>query len=651
MAAQPSPSEFQPYRRVQVQAERDLRLALEATAKAISGRVARLSGTGIGAQVRRAQLSATLAAIKRMQRAMWLGTINPTVKQAVDDAEKAAESAIETMTRVAYASLPDGAAEALVRGLRLSAESGLKSDAARRKRDLSILVYRQEALHEGKVEEIIRSGIQASLSAKEMADDVYKYVSPTTPGGASYAAMRLARTEINNAFHERQLAGAKRPGVTAAKWNLSGSHKVPDKCNVYAAHGGNGEWSPDAIPDKPHPQCFCYLTYIMASSDEFQKRLAAGSFDDEIDRRTRENLARLGQKVGKIEPKAEPEAPAPKKTTRKAPALVARQPKMIDYMPAIIGPDTNANKIRRLMRQGKSRDEILASGVASPVFTNRTIDQALRDFKIPPDAFAKASPPKANVPSAARVVPVPAKTTVIPGGAVKVPTGPLSPAVKRLAGKIDESMPAKMRDRVLRVGGIQEKIVGGDVLDKRIKAVKHGITNVDAKHQGSNAIFAHADKEIALHVDLEKRAGVIAKSRCSHAKVRGGDDGIATTIAHEMGHAFLSSDRINTQGLSQLAKELTEKMGFETPAPRISLDDGLVAGRKSFEAWFKAVKGNKKDFVKIRQEVSAYAVTNTNEFLAEVWAEYTMNPHSSDLIKEVGEMMKKFITGEIKGVF
>lgn len=320
MAAQPSPSEFQPYRKVQVQAERDLRLALETTAKAISGRVARLSGTGISAQVRRAQLTATLAAIRRMQRSMWVGTINPAIKQGVDDAEKAAESAVEAMTRVAYASLPDGAAEALVRGLRLSAESGLASDAARRKRELSTRVYRQQALHEGKVEEIIRTGIQSALSAKEMADDVYKYVSPTTPGGASYAAMRLARTEINNAFHERQLAGATRPGVTGVKWNLSGSHKVPDLCNVYASHGGNGEWPPAAVPDKPHPQCFCFLTYITASPDEFRKRLAAGSFDDEIDRRTRENLARLGQKVGPIEPPKKAEVPAPKKTPRKTPA-------------------------------------------------------------------------------------------------------------------------------------------------------------------------------------------------------------------------------------------------------------------------------------------------------------------------------------------
>lgn len=287
-----SPEPLHPYRKVQTQVEKELTKVLESTARAIRARISKLP-VGIGGQVRAAQLRATLAAIAKMQRSMWVGGVAPVVRRGVDDAEKAGESAIETMTRVAYAALPDAAAEVLVRGLRLSAESGLKSDRARRKRELSAHVYRQAALHTGKVESLIREGLIGNLSAKELASTVYEYVSPTTKGGASYAAMRLARTEINNAFHERQLQGATRPGVKAAKWNLSGSHRVPDKCNVYAAHGGNGHWAPDNIPEKPHPQCFCYLTYITQSPEQFQKSLANGDFDDEIDRRTRANMARL----------------------------------------------------------------------------------------------------------------------------------------------------------------------------------------------------------------------------------------------------------------------------------------------------------------------------------------------------------------------
>lgn len=299
--ASPSPPEFQPYRKVQGAAERELAAALESAAKAIRRRVKLLS-PGVGGQVRKAQFTATLAAIRRVQSAMWTGPVSDTIARGVVNAEKAAESAIEAMTRVAYTGLPDAAAEALVRGLSLSAQSGLVSDAARRKRELSTRVYHDAALANGKIEQLIRQGLIQNLTAKELADDVYQYVSPTAKGGASYAAMRLARTEINNAFHERQLAGANRPGVSAVKWNLSGSHRVPDLCNEYASHGGNGHWGVGKVPEKPHPQCFCYLTYITEKPADFKTSLARGDYDDEIDRRTRENMARLGQKVGKLEP-------------------------------------------------------------------------------------------------------------------------------------------------------------------------------------------------------------------------------------------------------------------------------------------------------------------------------------------------------------
>lgn len=302
--AEPQPSEFQPYLRLQGSTAKELRGILEATAKLIRRRVATLS-PGVGGQVRKAQLNLVLSNVSRLLQTMWTGRINPVVAKAIEDAVEAGEDAVEALTRVAYAGLPEQAADELVRSLRATAESGFKSDAARKRRELSRRVYHQRALDDGKIEEVIRSGLVAGLSAKELAADVYRYVSPSAPGGSSYSAMRLARTEINNAFHERQLEGAKRPGVAAVKWNLSGSHRVPDKCNVYASHGGKGEWPPKEVPDKPHPQCFCYLTYVTISPEEFRDKLEDGDFDEEIKRRTRENMARLGQRVGHLTPVSE----------------------------------------------------------------------------------------------------------------------------------------------------------------------------------------------------------------------------------------------------------------------------------------------------------------------------------------------------------
>lgn len=265
MPADPEP--LQPYRAVQASADAQLRRVLEKAAKDIQQRILRLP-RGVGGEVRAAQLRVTLAAIKKVQRQLWRVSVLRSVSSGIDGAEKAAESAIEMMTRVAYASLSDAVADALVDGLRLAAESGLKSDAVRRNRELSTRVYRQEAFHEGRLEQLIRSGLVSNLTAKELATGAYEYVSPTTPGGASYAAMRLARTEINNAFHERQVEGAKRPGVKASRWNLSGSHKVPDECNVFAVqnlHGdGPGLYPAGKIPDKPHPQCFPAGSFVIA---------------------------------------------------------------------------------------------------------------------------------------------------------------------------------------------------------------------------------------------------------------------------------------------------------------------------------------------------------------------------------------------------
>ena len=272
--------------------DREMARILERTAKQLRALIMR-QGSGIGGEVRAAQLRVTLGEIRKIQRTLWRTGVLGAVTDGVDSAVEAAENAVEALTRVAYNALPEAVAQALVDGLRASALSGLKSDKARRIRALSPRVYKLEALHTGKIEDIIRTGLIGNLSARELASDVYQYVSPTTKGGASYAAMRLARTEINNAFHERQRSGAERPGVRAAKWNLSGSHRVPDLCNKYATHGGKGEWKPNEIPDKPHPQCFCYLTYVTMAPKDFRRAMARGDFNDEIDRRTRANIERL----------------------------------------------------------------------------------------------------------------------------------------------------------------------------------------------------------------------------------------------------------------------------------------------------------------------------------------------------------------------
>lgn len=276
-----------PFRTIQASVDADMRRVLEAAARNIQRRIQRL-GVGIGAEVRAAQLRLALAQITRIIGTTWTGDVLDITAAGRKAAAEAAEAATETLTAVAYTALPPDVAKTLMDGLEAAAQSAIRNAFARVPRELSRRVYSHAALSQRLVSATITEGLASGLSARELAGDVYQYISPTTPGGMSYAAMRLSRTEINNAFHERQRAGGRRPGVKAVQWNLSGSHKVPDECNVYAAHK---PYAPDDVPDKPHPQCFCFLTYIMMTPAEFQQALADGSFDDELDRRTKANIA------------------------------------------------------------------------------------------------------------------------------------------------------------------------------------------------------------------------------------------------------------------------------------------------------------------------------------------------------------------------
>jgi hypothetical protein len=286
---------FLRYLATQKKYDAELARTLEASARDIQRRLRLLKiQEGIGAQVRAAQLRVTLAAINNELTDMWHPGVLDIVVRGSKSAAMAAEVAIETLSRVTYASLPDAAAEALTKGLRASAQAGIDTLYKRVPRRLSNLVWNDAALSRGAVDDLIRRGLAQGLSAKELSQTVYRFVSPTAPGGVSYSAQRLARTEINNAFHQQQIALADMPGVEGVKWNLSGSHPRPDQCNDYAEgdHDGMGAgvFATDNVPNKPHPNCFCYLTYVTMDAKQFVSALSKGKFDDELRRRIARNV-------------------------------------------------------------------------------------------------------------------------------------------------------------------------------------------------------------------------------------------------------------------------------------------------------------------------------------------------------------------------
>uniref|UniRef100_A0AAU6R674 Capsid maturation protease n=1 Tax=Micrococcus phage Kurnik TaxID=3092208 RepID=A0AAU6R674_9CAUD len=134
-------------------------------------------------------------------------------------------------------------------------------------RRLAESVYGTHNLAKGYVDRLVETAIARGWSARDLAARVKSMINPNVAGGVSYAAQRLARTEINNAFHSVSTAKYQdSPYVTGVTWHLSGSHPEGDECDVLAA---GGPYPKDKVPDKPHPLCFCYITPEVMSEDEF----------------------------------------------------------------------------------------------------------------------------------------------------------------------------------------------------------------------------------------------------------------------------------------------------------------------------------------------------------------------------------------------
>jgi hypothetical protein len=153
---------------------------------------------------------------------------------------------------------------------------------------LSQRIYKTGVWMGGRLGKLINETLASGLNAAEFAKRARDWFNPNTPGGIRYAAMRLARTEINNAFHAISAEKyATTPWIDQVDWNLSKSHPKPGICNK--VH----ELSPypaDRVPARPHPQCMCYITPKPVDEDEFIDQFLKGQYDDYLD----EELAKNG---------------------------------------------------------------------------------------------------------------------------------------------------------------------------------------------------------------------------------------------------------------------------------------------------------------------------------------------------------------------
>lgn len=219
---------------------------------------------------------------------------------------------------------------------------------------LSKQVYRSRQLASGWVDNTINVGIGRGLTARELADEVKSSIDPNVRGGVSYAAQRLARTELNNAFHTAAaVSSADKPWVQGMIWKLSGSHSRPDICDEYASEDrhdlGNGVFPRNKVPGKPHPHCFCFIVPDLLDEDAFVAKFANGDYDEHFD-----NM----EKNGLPAPAA---GPAPKPVAKPKPKPVVVAPKEGKAALAAAPKDLNdaALKVNGIPGIDSDRDEVV----------------------------------------------------------------------------------------------------------------------------------------------------------------------------------------------------------------------------------------------------------------------------------------------------
>jgi hypothetical protein len=159
---------------------------------------------------------------------------------------------------------------------------------------LSDRVWRIVEHHRKAVTRLVEDGVARGLDSRTLAKQVERYLEPDkwtvmktetrrrlgVPKDVSYEGMRLARTEMNNAFHEGAIAAnTATPSYRGVCWRLSNSHPFPDVCDDYAKHEGNGFWPKGEEPARPHPQCMCVVVPVHEDPQAFAERLRGWAAD------------------------------------------------------------------------------------------------------------------------------------------------------------------------------------------------------------------------------------------------------------------------------------------------------------------------------------------------------------------------------------
>lgn len=269
------------YLRVENAYTSQVREILEDASAATEAAILKALGRG-ATPLTRAQLQAQRAAIKGYLKQPWLD-----IRAEIDAGQRvAASEAVKVMGRyeaeLLSSVLTKDQVEAYIAGEAQRAASGVRTLMDRIEssyKPLSQTVYRAQVIGNGYIDHEINVAIVRGLSARDFAKSISGLINPLTPGGVSYAAMRTARTELNNAFHASSIDRMNASGVVeGVNWNLSSSHPEGDVCDSLASES---PYDPKNVPEKPHPQCLCFLTPKLPDRETFLANLLGGKYGEE----------------------------------------------------------------------------------------------------------------------------------------------------------------------------------------------------------------------------------------------------------------------------------------------------------------------------------------------------------------------------------
>lgn len=241
------------------------------------------------------------AGVRTAQLRIVLEELQPIVKKAFDDTlditgngqKDAAELAVNILGRTdedyLKAALTDSGipVASYLAGERQSARLNVISaisSITHADYKLSKYVYGSNALAKGWLKNSVAAMILRGTSAQEIARVASSSIRGDVPGGVSYAALRLGRTELNNAFHATNITLAQdRPWIPSMKWNLSHVHSFnPNRAEICEQYSQK-EWRVEAVPPKPHPQCRCYVTPNLVPYEQFIQDLTNNKYRSWID--------------------------------------------------------------------------------------------------------------------------------------------------------------------------------------------------------------------------------------------------------------------------------------------------------------------------------------------------------------------------------